>query len=332
MTDMVKVAVLDDYLGIVRNVADWHLLPDDAEVHVFTDHLTDEDEVAERLKDFGVVVGMRERTPFPRSLLEKLPKLALLVTLGRANKSFDIPFATESGIVVAATGGTESDPMELTWALILALARNIPHEDLATRNGHWQTSIGVRLARKTLGIAGLGMIGAQVARIGKAFEMSVIAWSQNLSGERASECGVTAVSKDHLLANSDVLTLHLRLSERTRGVIGAPELAAMKPTAFLINTARSGLVDEAALIDALRNREIAGAGLDVYDREPLPADHPLRRLENTVITPHLGGVTIDRFRAHYNQVIENIITYLSGKPARVLNPDVLKRPNLRRCN
>jgi len=326
---MLKVAVLDDYLGIVHEVADWHALPDGVEVRVFTDHLTDEDAIAERLKDFGVVVGMRERTPFPRSLLAKLPNLALLVTLGKTNRSFDIPFATESGIVVTGTGGSESDPMELTWGLILALARNIPREDQATRAGHWQTSIGVRLAGKTLGVVGLGVIGAQVVRVGKAFDMTVIAWSQNLTGERASDCGATAVTKEDLLAHSDIVTLHLRLSDRTRGVLGAPEFARMKSTAYLINTARSGLIDEAALIDALRNRRIAGAGLDVFEEEPLPTNHLLRGLENTVITPHLGGMTIDRYRSHYNQVIEDILSYLDSNPVRILNPEVLERPNLR---
>lgn len=330
MRKMIKVAVLDDYLGIVREVADWDALPGNVDVHVFLDHLSDEDAIAERLRDFAVVVGMRERTPFRKSLLEKLPNLALLVTLGKVNPSFDLQTATELGIVVSGTEVLGADPMELTWGLILAIARNIPREDQATREGHWQTSIGMRLAGKTLGVFGLGRIGAQVALVGKAFQMSVIAWSQNLTAERARECGATLVTKDHLLSHSDIVTLHLRLGERTRGMIGTREIEKMKSTAYLVNTARSGLLDEAALIGALQNRVIAGAALDVFDQEPLPADHPLRSIENTVITPHLGGVTVDRYRADYNQVIENILSHLAGKPLRILNTEVLGRSNSRR--
>ena len=217
----------------------------------------------------------------------------------------------------------------MTWALILALARNIPREDQAVRQGLWQTALGTRLAGKTLGVVGLGRIGAQVARIGASFGMSVIAWSENLTAERAREHAATLVTKEHLFAHSDIVTLHLRLSERTRGLIGARELALMKPTAFLVNTARSRLLDEVALVDALRNGRIAGAALDVFDQEPLPADHPLRRIDNTVITPHLGGVTLDRYRTNYGQVIEDILSYLGGEPLRVLNDEVLGRSNLR---
>ncbi len=330
MRKMIKVAVLDDYLGVVREAADWDALPGNVDVHVFCDHLSDEDAIAERLRDFALVVGMRERTRFGKSLLERLPNLALLVTLGKVNPSFDLQRATELGIVVSGTGVQGTDPMELTWGLILAIARNIPREDRATREGRWQTSFGVRLAGKTLGVVGLGRIGSQVALVGQAFQMPVIAWSQNLTREQARECGATLVAKDHLLANSDIVTLHLRLSDRTRGMIGAREFEQMKSTAYLVNTARSGLLDEVALINALQNGAIAGAALDVFDQEPLPADHPLRGIENTVITPHLGGVTADRYRADYNQVIENILSHLDGKPLRVLNTEVLGRPNLRR--
>jgi phosphoglycerate dehydrogenase-like enzyme len=311
-------------------VADWSVLPGEVELHVFCDHLSDEAAIAERLAGFEVVVGMRDRTPFPRSLLQRLPKLALLVTLGMANRSFDLEGATELGIVVSGTGGSGADPIEMTWALILALVRNIPREDQALREGLWQTALGTRLAGKTLGIVGLGRIGAHVARIGAAFDMSVIAWSQNLTASRAKEHGAILAAKDRLLADSDVITLHLRLGDRTQGLIGAPELAMMKPSAFLVNTARSRLIDEAALIDALRRRRIAGAALDVFDREPLPVDHPLRRMDNTVITPHLGGVTLDRYRTDYDQVIEDIVSHLGGTPLRVLNAEVLARPNLRR--
>ncbi len=327
---MTMVAVLDDYLGVVRDLADWSALPPDVDVQVFSDHIASEGAIAERLRDFQVVVGMRERTPFPRSLLDKLPNLALLVTLGMANPSFDIQGATELGIIVAGTGGSGTDPIELTWGLILAVTRNIPREDQAIRDGLWQTSIGSRLAGKTLGVLGLGKIGSQVARIGGAFGMSVIAWSANLTDARAKECGATRVAKEDLLARSDIVTIHLRLGDRTRGLIGAAEIASMKPAAYLINTARSGIIDEPALIDALRNRTIAGAALDVFDKEPLPADHPLRRIENTVVTPHLGGVTTDRYRDDYNQAIEDITSYLEGGSLRVLNAEVLERPNLRR--
>jgi phosphoglycerate dehydrogenase-like enzyme len=327
---MIKVAVLDDYLDVVEEVADWSRLRETAKVAFFTDHLADEDAIVERLRDVDIVVGMRERTPFPRSLLARLPKLALLITLGMNNKSFDLEAATELGIAVSGTGGQGSDPIELTWGLILAIARAIPQEDRATRDGAWQVSLGGRLAGKTLGLVGLGRIGSEVARIGNAFRMNVVAWSQNLTEEKARACGATRVPLESLLATADIVSLHLRLSPRTERIIGASELAAMKPGAFLVNTARSGLLDEPALIETLRQKRIAGAALDVFDEEPLPAGHPLRQLPNTVITPHLGGVTRERYSEDYNETIDDILAFLASKPVRLLNPAVMERPNLRR--
>ncbi len=329
MNRIAKVAILDDYLDVLPPLADWASLTG-AEVEFFRDHLSEEDAVAERLQAFDVAVGMRERTPFPASLIDRLPNLKLLVTLGMANPSFDLGRATEAGIVVCGTSGQGPDPDELTWGLILALARNIPREDAAARAGRWQTALGRRLTGNTLGILGLGKIGATVARIGAAFGMRVVAWSQNLTEERARAHGAVLLPLDQLLAESDFVTLHLRLGDRTRGIIGRHQLGLMKPTAFLVNTARSGLVDEAALIDALQSRTIAGAGLDVFDVEPLPRDHPLLALDNAVITPHLGGVTLERYRTDYGQVVDDIAAWMKGEPKRVLNEGVLARRNVRK--
>lgn len=326
---MVRVAILDDYQSVARAMADWGILPPEVEVQVFWDHLAEEDAVAERLRGFDIVIGMRERTPFPRSLLERLPRLKLLVTTGMTNASFDVEAATDLGIVVAGTAGSAETTGELTWGLILALMRRIPQEDRAIRAGQWQTSVGPGLRSKTLGILGLGRIGSQVAAYGHAFQMPVIAWSQNLTPDRAAECGAILVTRDELFARADVVTIHLRLSERTRGLVTGRELALMKPTAYLVNTSRGPIVDEVALIDVLRRKAIAGAALDVFDQEPLPLDHPLRQMDNTVITPHLGYVAIESYQAMYSQAIENIQTFLSGRPVRVVNPEVLGRPNLR---
>ncbi len=327
---LVKLALLDDYLGVLRDLVDWSVLPADVEVEIFRDHLADEGALVERLTGFDAIIGMRERTPFRQSLLDRLPRLGLLVTLGMANPSFDIAHATRLGVTVSGTGASGVDPIELTWALILAVARGIPREDRATREGRWQTALGTRLAGKTLGILGLGRIGRAVAGIGRSFGMPVIAWSENLTEEAAREAGATLVGKDELMARSDVLSLHLRLSARTRGIIGGRELALMKPTAFLVNAARGELVDEEALIDALRGRRIAGAALDVFHVEPLPAGHPLLALDNVVLAPHLGGVTVERYRSDYAEALEDVAAWLAGKPVRVLNADVLEQRNLRR--
>lgn len=316
---MVCVAVLDDYQDVALNMADWSMLPSETQVQVFRDHLSDEKAVAERLQDFEIVVAMRERTPFPRPLLERLPKLRLLITTGMRNASIDVAAARDLGITVCGTGGLPSPTAELTWGLILALLRQIPREDSATRAGHWQVSVGVGLRDKVLGMMGLGNLGSQVATVGKAFGMSVLAWSQNLTAERAAQFGATLVGRDELLSRSDIVTIHLVLSDRTRGLVGTRELGLMKPTAYLVNTSRGPIVDEKALVQALQKGTIAGAALDVFDEEPLPPDHPLRRLGNTVITPHLGYVTVETYKVFYGQAVEDIQAFLRGKPIRVIN-------------
>jgi phosphoglycerate dehydrogenase-like enzyme len=315
---MRKVAVLDDYQGVMREVADWSRLGQDFELTVFEDHLVDEDAVAARLADFAVVVMNRERTPFGRSLLEKLPKLELLVTNGMRNNSIDLAAAAEHGITVCGTRGRANATPELTWGLILSLLRNIPREDRGMREGGWQTTLGRELAGATLGIVGLGRIGAQVAKVGQAFGMDVIAWSPNLNDERAAEAGVRRVDKATLFAAADVVTLHVVLSQRSLGLVTAEDLGRMKQTAYLVNTSRGPLVDEAALLQALQSGAIAGAGLDVYDVEPLPADHPLRALPNTVLTPHIGYVTEETYRTGFGDAVENIIAWADGAPVRVL--------------
>jgi phosphoglycerate dehydrogenase-like enzyme len=316
---MVRVAILDDYQHVALQMTDWSALPADVEVQVFSDHLTDQDALVERLKNFEVVMAMRERTPFPRSLLERLPTLRLLTTTGMRNAAIDLQAATDRSVVVCGTGGVLSPTAELTWGLILALLRYIPREDQATRAGQWQVSTGIGVQGKILGVIGLGNLGSQVATVGKAFQMPVIAWSQNLTAERAAQVGATLVSKDELLSRSDIVTIHLVLSERTRGLLGARELALMKPTSYLVNTSRGPIVDEQALVTALQKKTIAGAALDVFDEEPLPLGHPLRHLENTVITPHLGYVTIETYRIFFDQTVENIRAFLNGAPVRVIN-------------
>ena len=324
-----KVAILDDYQGVASDMADWDSLPDGTEVEFFRDHLADEDALAERLRDFDVVMGMRERTPFPRSLLLRLPNLRHLITTGGGNASFDIPAATEMGIVVSGAPGSGEGPTELTWGLIIGLARQIHLEDQRAREGSWGTTVGVGLKGKTLGLLGLGHIGSLVARVGNAFDMNLIAWSQNLTAERAAECNATLVDKDTLFRDSDFVSIHVRLSDRTRGLVGARELALMKPTAYFINISRGPIVDEGALIDTLERGAIAGAGLDVMDVEPLPKDHPFLTLPNTLITPHLGYVTGESYRAFYPGVVEDIRAFAAGEPIRVINPEVLDSPQLR---
>lgn len=320
---MPSVAVLDDYQGVALQMADWSVLPPDCRVQVFRDHLTDLEALAARLRDFAIVTCMRERTPFGRGLLARLPNLRLLVTTGMRNAAIDLDAATDLGVLVCGTaGGPESPPAELTWGLILALVRHIPREDTATRRGHWGTAVGMSLEGKVLGVLGLGRLGATVARVGVAFGMSVIAWSQNLTAERAARYGATLVDKDELFTRSDIVTVHVQLSERTRGLVGARELSLMRPTAILVNTARGPIVDEAALVRALEARAIAGAGLDVFDEEPLPTDHPFKRLDNTLLMPHAGYVTEDQYRVRYRETVENVMAYLEETPVRVLNPKV----------
>jgi phosphoglycerate dehydrogenase-like enzyme len=315
-----RVALLDDYQGVALGMADWESLPAGTEVVVFKDHLADEDALAARLADFDIIMALRERTPFPRTLLERLPKLKLLITAGMRNASIDMKAAAERGVLVCGTSGLPYPTAELAWGLILSLVRRIPAEDRATREGRWQTSLGLGLNGKTLGVLGLGTLGSRVARVGRALEMKVLAWSQNLTAERAAAVDAMLVPKDDLLAGSDIVSIHLVLSERTRGLIGARELGLMKRGAYLVNTSRGPIVDEAALIRALGDGTIAGAGLDVFDEEPLPRDHPFRRLPNIVITPHLGYVTEETYRIFYGHALEDIKAYLGGAPVRVLRP------------
>jgi phosphoglycerate dehydrogenase-like enzyme len=317
---MTRVAILDDYQNVAMGLADWSSLPAGTDVVAFRDHLHEPDAVAKRLADFDVVVAMRERTAFPRALLEKLPKLRLLVTTGMRNASIDVAAAAERGITVCGTSGLPYPTAELTWGLILDLFRRITVEDQATRQGRWQTTLGLGLNGKTLGVIGLGSLGSRVAKFGLAFEMQVLAWSQNLTAARAAEVGVSLVGKDELLARSDVVTIHLVLSDRTRGLVGARELGLMKRTAYLVNTSRGPIVDEAALIRALREGVIAGAGLDVFEPEPLPLDHPFLKLPNTVITPHLGYVTEETYRVFFAHALEDVQAFLRGQPVRVLRP------------
>jgi phosphoglycerate dehydrogenase-like enzyme len=316
----VRVAILDDYQGVALDAAPWDDLGPDAEVVAYSDHVAGDDALVARLEPFEVVVAMRERTPFTRARLERLPNLKLLVTTGMRNVAIDVAAANEHGVVVSGTGGVSAATAELTWALILALARHLPAEDRSIRDGGWQTTVGIDLAGRTLGVVGLGRQGAPVARIGHAFGMRVIAWSRHLTPDRAAEHGAEAVDRDGMLEQADVLTIHLPLSDHSRGLIGAEELARMKPTALLVNTSRGPIVDEDALVAALRDGTIGGAALDVYGTEPLPADHPLRTAPNTVLTPHIGYVTQATYEVFYREALEDIAAWRDGAPLRVLPP------------
>jgi phosphoglycerate dehydrogenase-like enzyme len=313
-----RVAILDDYQRIALSMADWSILGPGVSVQPFHDRIGGEDAVSERLRNFDVIVAMRERTAFPGTLIERLPALKLLVTTGRRNAAIDVKAASARGVVVSGTSTLATPPVELTWGLILSLARHIPRESAAMRDGSWQTTVGTGLHGKTLGVIGLGRLGTDVAKIGKAFGMHVIAWSQNLTRDSTDPLGVELVSKQSLFQRADVVSVHLVLSERTRSLVGEQELRSMKPTALLINTARGPIVDEQALIHALRHSAIAGAGLDVFDEEPLPRDHPLRRLENALLTPHLGYVTAENYRLAYGEAVDDIRGFLAGAPVRVI--------------
>ncbi len=313
----VRIAVLDDFQGVALRHGPWDGLID-AEVTTFRDHVPDPDELARRLQGFDVLVAMRERTQLSRAVLAELPGLRLLVTTGMHNSAVDMEAAAELGITVCGTQSDASGPAELTWGLILGLARHLVEEDANVRRGGWQQTVGLGLRGRTLGVIGAGRIGSQVARVGRAFDMRVLAWSQNLTAERAAEAGAELVSKDELLRSSDVVSLHLRLSDRTRGVLGAPELARMGPSAVLVNTSRGALVDEQSLVAALRDGTIAAAGLDTYWDEPLASDHPLVDLPNTLLSPHLGYVTDSTYDVFYGQAVEDIAAFLAGAPVRVL--------------
>jgi phosphoglycerate dehydrogenase-like enzyme len=308
-----EIAVLDDYQNVALKSADWSVLHDRAEIAVFQDRLANSDAVIERLHPFDVVCVMRERTPLPRSVIESLPNLKLIVSTGPGNASIDVAAAADRGIAVAHTGYRSDPTIEFTWALILAAARHIVTESNSVRSGGWQKSVGTDLRGKTLGVLGLGRIGSQVARIGSAFGMNLIAWSQNMTNETAQAAGATLVSKDQLFERADVLTIHLVLSNRTRGLVTAAELDKMKPTAWLINASRGPLVEEQALITALKNQRIAGAAIDVFDTEPLPPNHPFRTLDNVLATPHIGYVSDGLYKTFYEDTVANIRKWLDTR-------------------
>ena len=315
---MKRLAIIDDYQDVARAMADWSPLAEDVAISVFNDHLDDESALAERLKDFEIICVMRERTPFPETLLKRLPRLEHLFTPGMGNASIDVAAARRQGVVVSGSPTLGHPTAELTWGLILALARKINLEERKTRLGQWQTTIGLGLEGKTLGIVGLGRLGKRVAEVGHAFGMKVVAWSPNLTPERCEGTRARFTGKDELLRTSDVVTIHLRLGAGTRSLIARPELELMKNTAWLVNTSRGPIVDEVALVEALKTGAIGGAGLDVFDVEPLPMDHPLRKVPNTVLTPHLGFVTVENYRVFFQAAVENIRAWLDGRPINTL--------------
>jgi phosphoglycerate dehydrogenase-like enzyme len=318
---MQSCAILDDYQNVALTVADWQPLDGEVKIWVFNEHIEDREALVKTLAEYDIIVAMRERTPFDAWLFDRLPKLRLLVTTGMRNASIDLEAAAKHKVTVCGTSGSVGTTTELAWGLILALARQIPQENaLFHSGGKWQTTLGVGMNGKTLGVIGLGNLGARTAKVGLAFEMKVLAWSPRLTPERCAEIGVThAGSLDNLLRESDVVSIHVVLNEQSRGLLGARELGLMKRDAFLVNTSRGPLVDEPALIAALKKKQIAGAGLDVFDREPLPNDHPLRRLDNVVATPHLGYVTREGYRTFYTHAVEDIRAWIAGSPVRVLH-------------
>ncbi|WP_171504553.1 D-2-hydroxyacid dehydrogenase family protein [Mycolicibacterium fortuitum] len=317
MTKPLRIAVLDDYQGIADTV-DWSPIPRPPHVTALREHIAPGPALVEALSGHEVVVAMRERTPLDASLLADLPALKLLVTTGPFNAAIDVAAARRLGITVSGTGGAVTPTVEHTWALILGLQRHLVTEDQRIRDGLWQSTVGSDLHGATLGLVGVGRIGSRVAAIGTAFGMNVIGWSPNLTEERAAEAGVVRVERDALFAGSDVVSLHMVLAGSTRGLVGATELAAMKPSAILVNTSRGGLIDESALVQALRSKQIRGAALDVYQQEPLPAGNPLAQLPNTLLTPHLGYVTETVMSIFYRDIVEDIAAYCAGSPLRLL--------------
>ncbi|WP_435238759.1 D-2-hydroxyacid dehydrogenase family protein [Streptomyces sp. YPW6] len=315
-----RCAVIEDFQSVATTVVDWSPVTDDVEIVTFTGHLATVDEAAAALDGFDIVVTLRERVPFPAELFDRLPRLRLLVASGMRNSVIDFDAARRRGVEVCGTASSSTPPVELTWALLLGLARGIVPEATALRTGGaWQSTLGADLHGRRLGLLGLGKIGARVAQVGLAFGMDVVAWSRNLTKERADEAGVQlAASKEELLASSDFVSVHLALGERTRGLIGAAELALMRPTAYLVNTSRAAIVDTAALLTALRDGEIAGAAIDVFDVEPLPADDPVRTAPRLLATPHLGYVSRANYETYYGQAVEDIRAFLDGRPVRRL--------------
>lgn len=316
MPKVSKLAILDDYQGLTLSMGPWDRLPH-VEAAVFRDTLPMGDALVERLAPFDAILAMRERTPFPRALIERLPNLRLLITTGERNRGIDAAACAERGVTFCGTESFGAPTVDLTWGLILSLARRIPEQVNALHAGQWQTKIGVGLEGRTLGVVGLGKLGTKVAKVGQALGMKVIAWSTNLTAEAAAAVGATRVEKHELFAQADVVSLHLILSDRSRGIVGAAELAAMKPGAMLINTSRGPLVDQPSLLEALHAGRIQ-AGIDVYDIEPLPMDHPLLNAPNTVLTPHLGYVTEENYRSYFQGAVEAIEAFQAGAPIRVI--------------
>lgn len=320
MNTKLRCAVLDDYQNVALTSADWGPLMDQVEIQTFNNYMGSEEKVIQELQDFDIVVLMRERTPFPEKVISQLPKLKLLITSGMRNASIDLKAAEKNGIIVCGTEGSSNPPTELTWALILGLSRQLVTENNALRsNRNWQSTVGLDLHGRTLGLLGLGKIGTRMAEIAQAFGMNVMAWSENLTQEKAEKHGVIwSETKEQLLAQSDIVSIHLVLSDRTRNLIGQAEFQLMKSSALLINTSRAGIVDQEAMVEALQCGVIAGAGLDVYEQEPLPVNHVMRTLPNVLATPHLGYVTRGNYEIYYNHTVENIAMFLKGTPIRQL--------------
>jgi len=314
-----RCAILDDYQNVALKSADWSKVATELDCKIFNEHLGSQENVIKALQGFEIICAMRERTAFPRAVIEKLPDLKLLITTGMRNASIDVAAAREHGVVVSGTPATGNPTSGIAIGLMLELTRRIGYENARLKAGApWQSTIGLDLEGLTLGVIGLGKLGARTSRIAQAFGMKVMAWSQNLTPEKCKAVGVEYAQKDELFRQSDLITIHVVLSQRTRGLVGAKELALMKPTAYIVNTSRGPIIEEGALLAALREKRIAGAGLDVFDIEPLPVDHPLRKMDNVVLTPHLGYVSLQNYRAYFSGVVDDIRAYLDGSPVRVL--------------
>ena len=321
---MVRIAVIDDYQSVAEKLADWDSLPAGTQVDFYQDHVSDLESLVDRLGDYQIIQFMRERTPFTKNLIDALPQLELLSGTGGNFRSFDIEAATERGVLITRSGGAGSSTEELAWGLILSVARCIPQEDRAMREGRWQTQLGVGLSGRKLGVIGMGRLGSRVARIGQAFGMELLAWSPWQTVERAAENNAKYLPREQFFSQADVITIHIPLTEESVGLVNAQDLKNMKSSAYLINTARGPIVNEIDLVEALQAGSIAGAGLDVFDEEPLPSDHPLLKVPNTVLTPHIGFVSEESYRAFYTNGLDNIKAYLAGNPTNMVNPEALE--------